>query len=295
MTGTRPQKPDALRALFGRSNVIIGTVHLHALPGAPAHSGETIDAIAEAALQDAQAYELGGVDGIIVENSGDLPFSKPDHIGPDTVAFMTRITTALVAQSRIPVGVNCLANAVIPAIAIAAASGGRFVRANQWVNAYIANEGFIEGPAATALRFRRSIGGQEIKIFADVHVKHGGHAIVADRTISEQARDAEFFDADVLIATGTRTGQPTSIEEVRAIQNGSELPVIVGSGLSSDNIAELFGVADGAIVGSALKVGGVWWQRVDQESVALMVAQARSLAVDGLPSPGNSAGLPSSP
>ena len=48
MTGTRPEKPDALRALFGRGNVIIGTVHLHALPGTPAHSGETIESIIEA-------------------------------------------------------------------------------------------------------------------------------------------------------------------------------------------------------------------------------------------------------
>jgi uncharacterized protein len=280
MTGTRPSKADALHELFGRRNVIIGTIHLHALPGAPAYGGETVDEILGDALQDARAYEAGGVDGIIVENSGDLPFSKPGDIGPDTVAFMTRITAAVVAESGVPVGVNCLANAVVPAIAIAAASGARFVRANQWVNAYIANEGFIEGPAAAALRFRRSIYAQVVKIFADVHVKHGGHAIVADRTVAEQARDAEFFDADVLIATGTRTGQPTSVDEVLAIRDGSELPVIVGSGLASDNLDALFAAADGAIVGSSLKVNGVWWERVDQQRVASMVRQARSARGD---------------
>ncbi len=43
-------------------------------------------------------------------------------------------------------------------------------------------------------------------MFADVHVKHGAHAITADRSIAELARDVEFFDADVAIATGQRTG-----------------------------------------------------------------------------------------
>ncbi len=102
MAGTRPYKADALQELFGHRNVLIGTVHLHALPGAPGYIGEGLDAILDAALHDAQAYEAGGASGIIVENSGDLPFSKPDDIGPDTVAFMTRITSAVVTQRESP-------------------------------------------------------------------------------------------------------------------------------------------------------------------------------------------------
>lgn len=45
-----------------------------------------------------------------------------------------------------------------------------------------------------------------VNCLADVHVKHGSHAIVADRPVAEQARDAEFFAADAMIATGSRTG-----------------------------------------------------------------------------------------
>ncbi len=51
-----------------------------------------------------------------------------------------------------------------------------FVQVNQWAN--------------------------DVLIFADVHVKHDAHAIVADRTLQELARDAEFFDADAVIVTG---------------------------------------------------------------------------------------------
>jgi uncharacterized protein len=260
-------KEDALREIFGRGHVVIGTIHLRPLPGSPAYRGESPEAIAEAALRDAAAYVGGGVHGLIVENSGDLPFAKPEDIGPETVSYMTWLTSAVVRESGVPVGVNCLANAVIPGIAIAAASQGRFVRSNQWVNAYIANEGFVEGASARATRFRTGIGAHHVRVLADVHVKHGSHAIVGDRPVEEQARDAEFFDADVLIATGMRTGDSTSVDEVLALRAGSALPVIVGSGLDLENVEALFAHADGAIVGSSLKHDGAWWKPVDRERV----------------------------
>lgn len=120
-------------------------------------------------------------------------------------------------------------------IAATKAFGGQFVRVNQWANAYIANEGFVEGASGTAMRYRSAICADEIHVFADVHVKHGSHAIVADRPIREQARDVEFFDASVLTATAC-TGDPTKVEEVLAIKEGSDLPVLVGSGINADSL-----------------------------------------------------------
>lgn len=268
--GVAALKPDALEAIFGQPKAVIGTIHLRPLPGAPAYRGEPVASVIEVAIQDARAYVEGGIHGLIVENSGDLPFAKPEDIGFETVSHLTAVTAAIVAETRTPVGVNCLANGVVQAIAVAAAAGARFVRSNQWVNAYIANEGFVEGAAARALRFRSHIRAHGILIFADVHVKHGSHAIVADRSVSEQARDAEFFDADVLIATGQRTGDATSADEVKAIRDGSRLPVIVGSGLTAANVDDLFRHADGAIVGSSLKQDSAWWKPVE-------VARVRSL------------------
>lgn len=272
-----PAKENALTALFPTQKVVIGTVHLRPLPGSPAYRGESLSEVSVAALTDAAAYVENGVDALIVENSGDVPFLKPDEIGTETIAFMTSLTGAVVKATGAPVGVNCLGNAAAAAIAIASAAEARFVRANQWVNAYVANEGFVEGAAAKALRFRTAIGAYELKVFADVHVKHGSHAIVADRTVQDQARDAEFFDADVLIASGTRTGDATSPAEVHAIREGSALPVIVGSGLSHDNIDELFQVADGAIVGSSLKRDGGWWNPVDPKRVRALMERVHEL------------------
>ena len=98
-------------------------------------------------------------------------------------------------------------------------------------------------------------------------MKHGAHAIVADRSIEEMARDAEFFDADVLIATGQRTGNAASLDEARTIQAATRLPTLVGSGVTVDNVADLLGIADGVIVASSLKEEGVWWTPVSETRV----------------------------
>ncbi len=258
---------SVLKDLLGVAKPVIGTVHLLPLPGAPRYEGDSMSSILERARKDARAYADGGVDALIVENEGDIPFLKPDQIGPETVACLTSAAQAVGEAVDIPIGIMCLANAAIESLAIAKAVDAKFIRSNQWANAYVANEGIIEGAAAQALRFRSAIHGQTIRVLADVHVKHGSHAIVADRDIAELARDVEAFDADVLIATGQRTGDPTQEQEVNAIKKATTREVLVGSGLTADNAAELIAVADGAIVGSSMKMDGVWWQPVDPQRV----------------------------
>lgn len=261
---------NALTELFGVSKPVIGTIHLDPLPGAPRYAGASVGDIVRRAVEDARRYRDGGIDGVIVENEGDIPFLKPDQIGHETVAVMSVVTAAVVEAVDVPVGVLCLANATPHSVAIAKAGGARFVRANQWANAYIANEGFIEGSAATTLRYRAAISATDVRVFADVHVKHGSHAIVSDRSIAELTHDTEAFDADVLIATGQRTGDPTTIGEVQAISSVASRPVLVGSGLDAGNCELLMSAADGAIVGSAMKEDGVWWNPVS-------VARTRSI------------------
>jgi membrane complex biogenesis BtpA family protein len=180
-----------------------------------------------------------------------------------------RRTTALV------VGVNCLANAVMPSLAIALAGDASFVRANQWTNAYVANEGLMNGLAGDAMRYRKAIGAEHVKVLADVHVKHGSHAITADRSVADQATDAEFFDADVLIATGLHIGDEPDESEVAAIRAGSSLPILLGSGVTADNVARLFRIADGAIVGSDIKEDGSWFNPVSIARARMLVERAR--------------------
>ncbi|WP_047864195.1 BtpA/SgcQ family protein [Rubrobacter aplysinae] len=275
-----PQKEDALHGLFGTDGAkkIIGVIHSKALPGAPGYRGESLDDIYRFAVEEGLRYRDGGVQGLVVENHWDLPFAKPGDIGLETAAAMSAMSLRVREEVALPVGINVLANGTECALAVAKAAGATFVRANQWVNAYVANEGFIEGAAPQATRYRSMLRAEDdIKFFTDVHVKHGSHAIVADRTLEEQVRDAEFFDSDVLIATGERTGGAAELGELSAIKEAASLPVIVGSGISLENVSEIMEIADGAIVASSLKETGKWWSPVSVERVKRLMDRVGSL------------------
>jgi len=273
------QKPNAIEQIFGRRKAIIAVIHSLPLPGSPDYDGQPMDEIIGFAIAEAGRYRDGGADGLIVENHGDIPFAKPDRLGPETAACMAVMTDAVRRQSGLPVGVNVLANGAVQALAVAKAAGAAFVRVNQWSNAYVANEGLMDGPAGEAMRYRAWLHAKSVRVFADVHVKHGAHAITGDRTIQELARDNEFFDADAAIATGQRTGDSATMEELQTIAAGTALPVIVGSGVTPDNIGDIFTVADAVIVASYLKRDGVWWNPVDPERMNIFmqaVKKARS-------------------
>lgn len=263
--GILPEKKNAIESIFNKKKAVIGMIHTKALPGAPRYNGETMEEIIEFSIRDAIALKEGGVDGLMFENAWDIPFSKPEDIGFETVSALAVLAKEVTRQVNLPFGFNFLANGVLAALAAAKVTEAQWVRSNQWVNAYVANEGIIEGASAKAMRYKSMLRDKDIKIFADVHVKHGSHAIVADRSLGEQTRDNIFFDADVLIATGSRTGDATHIDELRGIFENTNLPVIVGSGITPENADEILKYASGVIVGSNLKEDGVWWNPVSLE------------------------------
>lgn len=271
---------NVLAEIFTKPKPIIATLHLMPLPGAPHYRGQGMDELINYTLDEVGDLIAAGVDGLIVENHGDVPFLRNDEIGYETVAAMTYIGAEVqkrVAAHNIPVGVNCLANGAIPALAIGKSVGARFVRINQFVNAYVANEGLLEGIAGKILRYRSSIKADDIAIFADVHVKHGSHSIVADRSISEQAKDVVFFCGDVLISTGHRTGDPPSDEEIGSIKISPHIPVLVGSGTTLENVERILKIADGAIVASYFKEGGVWQHKISRDRVMRFMDRVREL------------------
>ena len=263
---------DNLKNLFSKKKITIGVVHLHPLPGSPLYDGETIESIFGMALKDTDSYIRGGIDAIIVENHGDIPFSKPENMGPETVSIMAVIASKLKEKyKKINFGINVLANDGISAIAVGKACNASFIRVNQYANAYVANEGILEGLAPKITRYRKWVRAESMAIFTDVHVKHGSHSIVSDRSITELAKDCEFFDSDVLIATGNRTGGDAIPDEVLEIKNATRLPVLVGSGVNQENLEIYHPICDGFIVASSLKSDGIWQNPVEFDRVKSFV------------------------
>ena len=272
--GVFPPKESALSTIFGTDRVVIGVVHCPALPGSPHYTGRPIQEVIRFAVEEARAYREGGVHGVIVENAWDLPFPKPEEQGFENAATLAVIGDRVRDEVGLPVGVNVLANGAHCSIATAQAAQAPFVRVNQWVNAYVANEGIMDGLSPSATRYRARLRAEHIKVFADVHVKHGSHSIVADRSLAEQAEDNEFFDADVLIATGGRTGDQAPQTEITGLREASSLPVIIGSGMTAANASTLLPLCHGAIAASALKENERWWGRVDRAKVREFTKQA---------------------
>lgn len=270
-------EPNSLRSLFPVSKPIVGMVHVKPLPGSPRARAIDLEATYDAAVDEALRLVKGGVDGLLLENAGDIPFLKPEDIGFETVGAMSVIGDRIRREVKIPLGFNIVANAARASLACARSCNADFVRVNQWANAYVANEGIIEGAAPMALRYRNAIGGENILVFADVHVKHGSHAIVGDRDLSEQTRDVEFFGADVLIATGNRTGHAAEVEEIEGIRSGATRPILVGSGVTPDTAESLLRAADGAIVGSWFKDSNNMWGTVEPDKVLRLMEKVHRL------------------
>lgn len=224
-------------------------MHLPALPGSPHHSKE-LDEISEFAITDARALEEGGCDGIIIENYWDQPFLE--RMAVETVVSMTKITCEIKRNVSLPIGISALRNDPFAGLAIAHAIGGKFIRVNFFVGAAVIGTGIVHGCAAELLRYRNKLK-SDVKIFADIDVKHAIPLVKVP--IEREAREAAYRGkADGLIVTSHETGSPPQLETVKRVKNAiSDVPIIIGSGLSSKNVEELLEVADGAIVGSSLK------------------------------------------
>jgi membrane complex biogenesis BtpA family protein len=253
-----------MRSLFEHPKVIVGMVHLKPMPGFPGSSGN-MKAIVEHALQDALALERGGVDGLIVENIFNRPRQKT--VGPETVAPMTLVMKEVVNAVDIPVGIKVLFNDVKAELAIVNCTGAHFVRVSVYTDAVVAMAGIIEGCAYDAVSYRRLIGADHVKILADVHIKHS--APLAYRPIEHSAYDAATSGmADGLVVSGQRTGLAANMDDIIAVKETvPDKLLLVGSGTTADNVEGILEHADGAIVGTYFKVGGVIENAVDEDRV----------------------------
>jgi membrane complex biogenesis BtpA family protein len=241
---------------------LVGVVHLPPLPGSARGGPATsFPALLDLALRDATTWAAGGADALIVENFGDVPF-RANRVEPHTIAAMSLALSRIAAETSLPVGVNVLRNDVPAAVAIAALSGGSFVRANVYVGAALTDQGVIEGEAAAVQALIRQLGAP-VAVWADLDVKHA--AQLAPRPIAELAEDAVVRGlAGAVIVTGAGTGKAINerdLAEVRAAVPNTA--VYAGSGVSASTIPSIFRHADGAIIGTAAKRNGDISQPVD--------------------------------
>jgi len=261
-----------LYQIFKTRSPIIGVVHLLPLPTSPRWGG-SLKAVIDRAEQEAAALASGGVDGMIVENFFDAPFTK-NQVDPVVVSAMTIVVQRIQNLVTLPVGLNVLRNDGKSAMAIASCVQAQFIRVNVLTGVMATDQGLIEGEAYQLLRYRRELG-SDVKILADVLVKHARPLSSPNLTVA--VKDTiERGLADGVILSGWATGSPPNIEDLElACGAANGTPVFIGSGANWENIDTLMQAADGVIVSSSLKRHGRIEQPIDPIRVSQFVEAAR--------------------
>lgn len=237
-------------------------VHLAALPGSSGYRGDP-KAIVTAALLDARTLLDGGVDALLIENMGDVPYLR-GRVEPETVAATTLVASKI-AELGAPFGVQLLAAANREALGVAVATGATFLRVEGYAFGHVADEGWIDACAGELQRARAFLR-STVSIFADIKKKHASHSVTADLSVSDVAKGTVFCGADALVVTGTATGEVAQEADVTAARTAGA-PVIVGSGVRSSNATRFRDLADALIVGTSLKYDDDWRKPVELDRV----------------------------
>ena len=254
--------------MFGVDKPIIGMVHLPPLPGSPNYDGRGLDPVIEWALRDVDTYQRAGVDGLIVENMWDYPYFVGEDVPPEAMTAQAVAAREVVKAANVPTGINVIHNGGPVTLSIALAAGATFVRICILTGARLWDTGELDhGCASRLLRHRKNLQAEHIKIFADVDKKHSLPFPGLD--LETHIEWTDFYLADALIVSGRMTGDAPSLEKVRKAKELSRgRPLLMGSGTSAENIADFLRHADGAIVGTSIKVDGQGENPVDAQRMA---------------------------
>jgi membrane complex biogenesis BtpA family protein len=234
-----------------------------------------MDGVMARALEDATRLAEAGFPALMIENYGDSPFFAVG-VPPVTVAALTRVVARLKDETGLELGVNVLRNDAVSALGIASATGAGWIRVNVLSGLMYTDQGPITGQAAEVARMRKDWCPQ-VGILADVFVKHATPPPGSE--VGRAGIDTwERGGADALVVSGIGTGSAPDLDQARDLRMAvPEAPILVGSGATAANLAELAKVANGAIVGSSLKVGRRPEGEIDIGSAREFVAAAREV------------------
>jgi membrane complex biogenesis BtpA family protein len=255
-----------LTELTGQPKTIIGMVHLPALPGTPLYDAAGgMAAIRDWTKRDLEALQRGGIHAVMFCNENDRPYRL--DADPASVAAITDVVASLRSELSVPFGVNVLWDP-IATIAVAAATGAAFCR-EIFAGAFAGDFGLWVRTAGDAWRYRRQVGAEQVRLLYNINAEFA--APIAPRPIGEVARSVVFSSSpDAVCVSGGITGQSvetSTIGQVFEAIGETGVPILINTGFKASNAAELLRYADGAVVGSSLKVDGETWNQVDETRV----------------------------
>jgi len=264
---------NCLDRIFGKPKPLIAMVHLPALPGRCGYDAAGgMRKIADTVRRDLAALRTGGVDGVMFCNEGDLPYTM--KVDAAQAAAMAAVIAAVQGEIGVPFGVNLLWDPGA-SLAVANATGAAFVR-EVFTGAYESDMGIFNTDCAAAFDYRKNIGGEKIAVFDNVCPEFSRS--LAGRTVAERAKVAEYFRVDAVLVSGIAAGSAVDLGDLSAAKAAVQTtPVLANTGVRRETIREILSVADGVIVGTALKVGGNTWNPVDPDRVKALMDTVREI------------------
>ncbi len=246
--------------VFGNGKPVIGMVHLGALPGTPLHDATAgLTGLVKAARADLLALQTAGFDAVMFGNENDRPYEfRVDVASTATMAF---VIGQLRGEITVPFGVNVLWDPH-SSVALAAATGAAFVR-EIFTGSYASDMGPWTPDAGAALRYRSRLGRGDLALLYNVSAEFADS--LDRRSLPDRARSAVFSSIpDAVLVSGQITGEAARMEDLEAVKRVlPDTPVLANTGVKHDTVAEVLALADGCVVGSALKVDGMTWNAVD--------------------------------
>ena len=248
--------------LFGDRKPIIAMVHLGAMPGTPLHDAAGgVEGIIRAARADLRALQAAGFDAVMFGNENDRPYEL--NVDVASTATMAYVIGRLREEITVPFGVNVLWDPR-STMALAAATGARFVR-EIFTGTYASDMGIWAPDAGAARRYAARVGAGDVVTLYNVSAEFA-HSMDG-RSLPDRARSAVFSSVpDAVLVSGAITGEAAAMSDLAAVKQVlPTTPVLANTGVKHATVADVLAVADGAIVGSALKVGGDTWAAVDPD------------------------------
>lgn len=235
--------------LFKNKKPLIGMIHLPALPGYPSHPG--MDRVIEKALIDLNVLEEAGFDGALVENDNDQPHQIV--VSSTVKEAFKKIMARVIKKAKIPIGMEIIYD-MLCTIEVANEVKADFVRLDIFVDDVITKWGVIPAQAKEIMALKQKLSAKNLILLTDIQVKHA--QLLQKKSLRQSAKQAVDAGSDTLIVTGIWTGNaPTERDCQIAKKVARQKPVLIGSGLNSENAKELLSIADGAIVGTSIKRG----------------------------------------
>jgi membrane complex biogenesis BtpA family protein len=263
---------NVLERTFGVPKPIIAMLHLPGLPGRPWHDvpagiGKAVDVVG----RDLTVLQDAGVDGVMFCNEADLPYQL--RVGPEIVAAMASVVGQLRREIRIPFGINLLWDP-IASLAVARATGAMFIR-EVMTGVYESDLGMIEPKIGEIAGYRTAIGATDVLLFDNIQPEFA--SALGRRSVAQRAKGAAFLGVDAILISGPAAGTSMEMSDLREAKEAvPEVPVIANTGVRADTVAEIFTVADGAIIGTSLKRDGITWNEVDPDRARALVDAARA-------------------